>query len=143
MTERPERPEGGFEPPSGAGSGGWLPPAPPGPAPAAPPGWRVSPKATDMVPEAQSGPEPWADPGNSTADVGMGLSIAAFGVFWFAGPLALPLAIAGTVCSLVGRGKVGRGETRKGRMQVEVGLAVGIGTIVLSLVVIGVVIGRN
>lgn len=115
-----------------------MPPAPPGPPPGpppgAPPGWRIAPKATETIPEAQHGPEPWADPGNSTADVGMGLGIAGFGLIWFFWPVALPLGVAAVVLGAIGRGKIKRQETRKGRMQVEMALWVGGATIVVWVV---------
>jgi hypothetical protein len=103
----------------------------------------VSPKATDAAASAQPWPAPGADPGNSIANLGMWLSIAAFGLFWFFATLALPVALGGTICAAIGRDKIRRGETRAGRMQVDVGLAVGIGTIVLSVALIGVVIALD
>src|SRR3954464_13591288 len=100
------RPEGGFEPPSGkgggpGGGGEWLPPVPPGPPPGAPPsdapaGWRVSPKAIDLDPNAPGGPEPWADPGNSPAAEALGFSVAASGLVYYGLAIfGIPVAIAG------------------------------------------------
>ena len=139
-----QRPEGGWEPPSGSGGGDWLPPVPPGPPPgapppSAPPGWRISPKAVDLDPDAPPGPEPWADPGNSVAGVGLGMSVAGFGVLVFGlGIFAFPVAIAGTVLSAIARGRVKRGETRQGRVEASVGLVVGAGTLLFAaLAVIG------
>src|SRR4051794_21044333 len=136
MTEG-TRPEGGFEPPSGgpesppgAGGGEWLPPVPPGPPsgappPTAPPGWRISPKAIDLDPNAPSGPEPWADPGNSVAAPGLGFSVAACGLLSYGLAIfAVPVAIAGTVLSAIGYRRLKQGETRKGRIESTVGLAV-------------------
>jgi hypothetical protein len=140
MTEG-TRPEGGWEPPSGSGGEDWLPPVPPGPPPGAPPpssppGWRISPKAIDLDPDAPPGPEPWADPGNSVAAPGLGFSVAASGIlyygFWV---FAIPVAIAGTVLSAIGYGRLKRGETRKGRIETTVGLAVGIGSLIIAVVV--------
>jgi hypothetical protein len=138
------RPEGGFGPPSGAGDGDWLPPQPPGPPPgspppAAPPGWRVSPKATDLDPDAPSGPEPWADPGNSTAAPGLGFSVAACGLVFSAPGLAIfsiPIAIAGTVLSATAYRRLRSGETRKGRVEATVGLVVGVGAFLVALAVV-------
>jgi hypothetical protein len=142
MTEG-TRPEGGWEPPSGSTGGGeWLPPVPAGPTPGtpppgAPPGWRISPKAIDLDPDAPPGPEPWADPGNSVAGVALGLSVAGFGLLCVGlGVFALPIAIAGTVLSAIGRARIKRGETRHGRVEVAVGLAVGIGTLVLAAIAV-------
>jgi hypothetical protein len=122
----------------------WLPPVPPGstpgaPPPSGPPGWRISPKAIDLDPDAPPGPEPWADPGNSVAGVALGLSVAAFGLLVVVPPsgiFALPIAIAGTVLSAIGRARIKRGETRHGRVEVAVGLAVGIGTLVLAAIAV-------
>ena len=143
MTEG-TTPGGGWEPPPGSGpaqgEGGWLPPVPPGPPPGAPPpgappGWRISPKAIDLDPNAPAGPEPWADPGNSVAGVGLGMSVAAFGLLVLGlGIFGLPVAIAGTVLSAVARGRINRGETRQGRVEAAVGLAVGVGTLVLAAI---------
>jgi hypothetical protein len=166
MTEG-TRPEGGFEPPSGAGAGGggagadggagaggasgagsdtaggqWLPPVPPGPPPGsppptAPPGWRVSPKAIDLDPNAPSGPEPWADPGNSPAAPGLGFSVAASGLLYYTLALfAIPVAIAGTVLSAIAYRRLRSGETRKGRIESTVGLAVGIGSLLIAVVAV-------
>ena len=137
----PERPEagGGAEPPSGsaAGGGGWLPPVPPGAQPGAGPEWRISPRAVDLDPDAPAGPEPWADPGNSVAGAALGMSVAAFGLIFFgAGFLSLPLAIVGTVLSFVGRGRIKRGETSQGRIEVAVGLAVGIATLLIAAAIV-------
>ena len=139
MTGTPERPDGGYEPPAGASAGDWLPPVAPGPPPASPgpPGWRISPRAVDLDPDAPPGPEPWADPGNSVAGAALGMSVAAFGLFVFGlGVFGLPLAIAGTILSLIGRGRIKHGETRQGKVEVAVGLAVGVATIVLVSIVI-------
>jgi hypothetical protein len=146
MGEAPERPEagGGFEPPPGAAGGGWLPPVPPGAQPARPPGWRISPRAVDLDPDAPSGPEPWSDPGNSVAGPALGVSVAAAGLLFFGvGIVSLPLAILGTILSAVGRGRIKRGETRQGKVEVGVGLAVGIGTIVISAIVVAVYIATR
>jgi hypothetical protein len=142
MVEGSENPEGkaGWQPPASS-SGQWLPPAPPGPPPAAPPGappgWRKSPRAVDLDPNAPPGPEPWADPGNSVAGVALGMSVAAFGLLTFnLGLFTLPLAIAGTVLSWIGRGRVKRGETRQGKVEVAVGLAVGVATVLISVAIL-------
>jgi hypothetical protein len=114
-------------------------PAPGAPPPGGPPGWRISPKAIDLDPNAPPGPEPWADAGNSVAGVGLGLSVAAFGMLVAIPVLALfalPTAIAGTVLSAIGRARIKRGETRHGRVEVAVGLAVGIGTLVFAAVAV-------
>ena len=129
----------------------WLPPVPPGPQPgapppSAPPGWRISPKAVDLDPNAPAGPEPWADPGNSVAGVALGMSVAAFGLLALApglGLFALPIAIAGTILSAIGRGRIKRGETRQGRVEVAVGLAVGIGTLVCAAAAVIVYLATN
>src|SRR5919199_5341371 len=124
MTEG-TRPEGGYEPPSGGG-GEWLPPVAPGPPPGAPPptappGWRISPKATELDPDAPSGPEPWADPGNSVAAPGLGLSVAACGLLFYGlAVFALPIAIAGSILSGIGYRRLKQGETRKGRVESSV-----------------------
>jgi hypothetical protein len=89
----------------------------------------------DLAPDAHAGPEPWADPGNSVAGAALGVSVAAFGLFFIGlGILSLPLAIAGTALSAVGRGRIQRGETRQGKVEVGVGLAVGIATILIATV---------
>jgi hypothetical protein len=114
-----------------------LPPVPPGPTPGPPPGWRISPKAVDTDPADPGGPAPWEDPGNSVAGVALGVSVAAFGLLTFGGAVfALPLAIVGTVLSAVGRGRIKRAETRHGKVEVGVGLAVGIATLVLSAILV-------
>jgi hypothetical protein len=139
MTEG-TRPEGGPESPSGGG-GEWLPPVPPGPPPGtppptAPPGWRISPKAIDLDPDAPSGPEPWADPGNSVAAPGLGFSVAASGLVYYGLAIfAIPVAIAGTVLSAIGYRRLRQGETRKGRIESTVGLVVGIGTLLIAVAV--------
>src|SRR4051795_10182070 len=144
MVEGREKPEGsgGWQAPAES-SGQWLPPVPPGPAPGPPPeapsGWRRSPKAVDLDPNAPPGPEPWADPGNSVAGVALGMSVAAFGLLVVVPVLALfalPVAIAGTILSAIGRARIKRGETRHGRVEVAVGLAVGIGTLVFAAVAV-------
>jgi hypothetical protein len=131
---------GGWQAPAES-SGQWLPPVPPGPAPGPPPGapsgWRRSPRAVDLDPNAPPGPEPWADPGNSVAGVALGLSVAAFGLFTFGlGLFTLPLAVAGTILSWIGRGRIKRGETRQGKVEVGVGLAVGVATVIIAVVII-------
>jgi hypothetical protein len=106
---------------------------PPGPQPATPPGWRISPRAVDLAPDASLGPEPWADPGNSVANVALGVSVAAFGlIFLRLGLFGLPLGILGTILAAIGRGRIKRGETRHGKVEVAVGLAVGIATTVIT-----------
>ena len=142
MSEAPERPEGTetqWQAPRGA-AGEWLPPVAPGPQPGAsagPPGWRVSPKAIDLDPNAPSGPAPWVDPGNSIADVGLGLSVAGFGVLFIGlWPFAPPLAIAGTILAALGRRRFRSGETRHGRVQSEVGLTVGAATLAICVVLL-------
>src|SRR4051794_19225852 len=147
MAESPERPDGAGLPPAAlpgaAGPGGWLPPAPPGPPPPGPPpGWRISPKATDIDPNAPPGPPAWADQGNTHATVALGLSAAAFGSLFF-GVLAVvapPLAVAGTIVALAARRRIQRGETRQGKPMIDVALAVGIATTLISLVVIVLII---
>jgi hypothetical protein len=125
---------------SESAGGEWLPPVSPGPVgppPRAPAGWRVSPRAVDLDPNAPPGPEPWADPGNSVAGMALGLSVAGFGVFCLGlGLFALPLAIAGSVLSWVGRGRIMRGETRQGKVEVAIGLVVGVATIVIIAVIL-------
>jgi hypothetical protein len=149
--EQPERPDagGGFEPPAGSSGGQWLPPVPPaapGAEPEAKPEWRISPRAVDLDPDAPPGPEPWADPGNSVAAAALGLSVAAFGIL-FAGYtlafLSLPLAIAGTVLSWIGRGRIKRGETRQGKVEVGVGLAVGVATLLIAAGVIAAYVATH
>jgi len=145
MGTTPERPEagGGFEPPSGSAGGDWLPPVPPGPQPGPPPGWRISPKAVDLDPNDQGGPAPWEDPGNSVAGVALGMSVAAFGTFFVgAGVLAFPLGLVGTILSAIGRGRIQRGETRQGKVEVGVGLAVGVVTTVLGALLLVALIAK-
>jgi hypothetical protein len=147
MTEQTP-PEGGWQAPSGSAGGEWLPPVPPGPQPdappGAPPGWRVSPKATELDPDAPSGPEPWADPGNSVAAPGLGLSVAACGLLgWGLAIFAVPIAIAGTVLSAIGYRRLKQGETRKGRVESTVGLAVGVGTLLIAVVVVIVLVATR
>jgi hypothetical protein len=132
-----------------SGRGGWLPPVPPGPPPGAPPptappGWRISPKAIDLDPKAPSGPEPWADPGNSVAAPGLGFSVAACGlVFSGLAIFAIPVAIAGTALSAIGQRRLRRGETRKGRIESAVGLAVGIGTLLIATAVVAALVATR
>jgi hypothetical protein len=145
MGTTPERPEagGGFEPPSGSAGGDWLPPVPPGPQPGPPPGWRISPKAVDLDPNDQGGPAPWEDPGNSVAGVALGMSVAAFGTFFVgAGVLAFPLGLVGTILSVIGRDRIQRGETRQGKVEVGVGLAVGVVTTVLGALLLVALIAK-
>lgn len=114
-----------------------MPPVPPGPQPGPPPGWRISPRAVDLDPDDPGGPPPWQDPGNSVAGVALGMSVAAFGTFFIGiGVVAFPLAVAGTVLSAIGRARIKRGETRQGKVEVGVGLAVGIVTMVLGAAVL-------
>ena len=140
MTEDPR--SGGIERPSGGGGGEWLPPVPPGPPPgappsAAPPGWRVSPKAIDLDPKAPAGPEPWADPGNSPAAPGLGFSVAASGLVYYGIAIfAIPVAVAGTVLSAIAYRRLRAGDTRKGRIEATVGLAVGIGSLLIAIAVV-------
>jgi hypothetical protein len=140
LTLAPEetRPEGGEEPSSGpAGGSEWLPPVPPGQPPGAPPpGWRISPRAVDLAPDAQRGPEPWADPGNSAAAPGLGFSVAASGLVYYGLAIfAIPVAIAGTVLSAIAYHRLRAGETRTGRIESTVGLAVGIGSLLIAIAV--------
>lgn len=143
MTEDPR------EQPSGSGGSQWLPPVPPGPpsgAPPsdAPPGWRVSPKAIDLDPNAQGGPEPWADPGNSPAAPGLGFSVAASGlVFYGLAIFGIPVAIAGTILSAIAYRRVKAGETRKGRIEATVGLTVGIGSLLIAIAVVIVMVAAD
>jgi hypothetical protein len=108
-----------------------------------PPGWRISPKAIDLDPEDQGGPAPWQDPGNSVAGVALGMSVVAFGSFfigaWF---LPFPLGLIGTILSAVGRGRIKRGETRQGRIEVDIGLLVGAVTTVLGALLLAAIIAR-
>jgi hypothetical protein len=71
------------------------------------------------------------------------MSVAAFGTFfigiWF---LALPLGLIGTILSAVGRGRIKRGETRQGKVEVDIGLVVGAVATVLGAALLAVVIGR-
>src|SRR6266480_498252 len=122
MSEAPERPDAAGGEPAGQSGGAWLPPVAPGQPPPVPPGWRISPKATDAAPDLPDGPQPWADPGNPTASVALGLSVAAFGAVWFFFPLAIPLGIPGTILAVVARRRVRSGETREGRAFVDVAL---------------------
>jgi len=130
---------------SPSGGGEWLPPVPPGPQPGPPPGWRISPRAVDLAPDAHMGPEPWADPGNSVAGVALGLAVAAFGVLFFrvVGIFALPLGIAAAVLGAIGRGRIKRGETRQGKVEVSIALTVGIATTVIVLLGVLVYIARH
>jgi hypothetical protein len=67
------------------------------------------------------------------AGVALGVSVAAFGTFALgAGFLAFPLGLIGTILSAIGRGRIQRGETRQGKVEVGVGLAVGIASTVLG-----------
>ena len=122
-----------------------MPPVPPGPQPGPPSGWRISPRAVDLAPDAHHGPEPWADPGNSVAGVALGLAVAAFGVLFFGviGIFGLPLGIAATILGAIGRGRIKRGETRQGKVEVAVALAVGIATTVIVVAAVIVVLLRR
>jgi hypothetical protein len=63
--------------------------------------------------------------------------VAAFGLLTFGlVVIALPLGIGGSILSWVGRGRIKRGETRQGRVEVAVGLVVGIATVVISLLIV-------
>jgi hypothetical protein len=143
MWEGAERPEvrggeAGTPPPGG---GNWLPPVAPSPVPTGPPGWRISPKATDLAPDAQRGPEPWADPGNPGAGAAMGLSVAAFGLWCFAlWPLGLALGAAGSIMGWISGRRIKRGETRKGRVESHIGLVVGLVTFALSVALLVLVL---
>ena len=91
------------------------------------------------------GPEPWADPGNSVAGVALGLAVAAFGALFFGvvGVFGLPLGVAATILGAIGRGRIKRGETRQGKVEVSVALTVGIATSVIVLVGVIVYIARH
>jgi hypothetical protein len=136
-------PDGVEGPPDGREHGGWLPPAPAGPPPPGPPaGWRISPKAVDTDPNAPPRPPAWADQGNTQAAVALGLSAAAFSSLFF-GVLAVvapPLGVAGTVVALAARRRIQRGETGQGKAMIDVALACGITTTVISLIVIVAVV---
>jgi hypothetical protein len=120
---------------------GWLPPVAPGTQPGPPPGWRVSPKATETGPDAARGPEPWADPGNPKANVALGLSVAGFGLLWLYFFFAsLPVGLAGWILGVQARRKLRSGETRQGATVVDVAIWVGVATVLLSLVVAAFVI---
>ena len=131
---------------SPSGGGEWLPPVPPGPQPGPPPGWRISPRAVDLAPDAHMGPEPWADPGNSVAGVALAARAAATGrgrFFRVVGIFALPLGIAATVLGAIGRSRIKRGETRQGKVEVSIALTVGIATTVIVLLGVLVYIARH
>jgi hypothetical protein len=91
------------------------------------------------------GPEPWADPGNSVAGVALGLAVAAFGVLFFGviGVFGLPLGIAATILGAIGRGRIKRGVTRQGKVEVNVALSVGIATTAIVLIVLIVYVARH
>jgi hypothetical protein len=74
--------------------------------------------------------------------VALGLSAVAFGSLFF-GLLAVvapPLGVAGTIVALVARRRIQRGETGQGKEMIDVALACGIATTVISLIVIVVVV---
>jgi hypothetical protein len=104
----------------------------------------VSPKAVDLDPDAPPGPEPWQDSGNSVAATALGLSVAAFGLLTFGlVVVSLPLGIVGTILSWVGRARIARGETRKGKVEVNVGLAVGVATVLISAAVVAAYVATH
>jgi hypothetical protein len=71
------------------------------------------------------------------------MSVAGFGTFFIgAGFLAFPLGLIGTILSAVGRGRIKRGETRQGRIEVDIGLVVGAVTTVLGALLLAAVIAR-
>jgi hypothetical protein len=77
------------------------------------------------------------------AGVALAVSVAAFGTFVLgAGFLAFPLGLIGTILSVIGRGRIQRGETRHGKVEVGVGLAVGITTMVLGALLLAAVAAK-
>jgi len=71
------------------------------------------------------------------------MSVAAFGTFFVgAGVLAFPLGLVGTILSVIGRGRIQRGETRQGKVEVGVGLAVGVVTTVLGALLLVALIAK-
>ena len=59
------------------------------------------------------------------------------------GIFALPLGIAATVLGAIGRGRIKRGETRRGKVEVSIALTVGIATTVIVLLGVLVYIARH
>jgi multisubunit Na+/H+ antiporter MnhB subunit len=97
----------------------------------------VSPKAIELDPKDPGGPEPWADPGNSVAAPGLGFSVAASGLLSYGLAIfAIPVAVAGTILSAIGYRRLKQGETRRGRIESVVGLAVGVGSLLIAIAVV-------
>jgi hypothetical protein len=57
--------------------------------------------------------------------------------------LSLPLAVVGTALSVSGRGRVKRGETRQGKVEVGVGLVVGLATLLVSAAAIAAYVATH